>query len=298
MSPILVSGELPAGPEWIYQLKWDGFRVLASVSGGEVRLWSKSMSDKTAVYPEIAAAIVEKPAEDDFIIDGEAVVLDPSTGKPSFQRMQQRDKLNDPAAIRRAMKTHPIQWIMFDLLRYKGQDLRQLPFEERHQLLSGLVREWSPPCYLAEIYHDAESLWEWVRLNRFEGIIAKRLDSPYAAGKEHSDWFKRKTVFRAEAEIVGILIKDGRISSLAMRKDGRYYGRISSGLGDASKQALAGLSAEGRMEDYFEEMPDGLRRAKVLWLSRPLEAVVTGREVTENGLLRHPKLLSIKGVPI
>lgn len=296
MSPILVQNELPSGPDWVYQLKWDGFRVIASVRQGEVQLLSKLMAPKTGVYPELTEALSHK--KETFVIDGEAIVLDPASGKPSFQRMQQRDKLKDSGAIRKAALNNPIQYILFDLLFLEDKDLRDLPYKQRFNLLRELVEEWGSPFYLADNYPDGEALWNWVEANGFEGVIAKRQSSTYKHGKEHSDWFKRKTEYRTTAEIVGILIKDGRISSLAMRKDGHYYGRISSGLSGKSKLSLSHLTTNARQEDYFEHMPEGLRSSKVKWLDQPLKAEVIGREVTDNGLLRHPKLLSIEGVPL
>ena len=296
MSPILVEDDLPNGSEWIYQLKWDGFRVLASVQDGKVQLYSKQMAPKSRIYPEIVEALEDKPGT--FILDGEAVVLDPNSGKPRFQRMQQRDKLTNGTAIRKARSTHPIHYIMFDLLYLNGTDLRSMPWEERNHLLLELTKGWGSPLYTAETFYDGEILWDWVKEQQFEGVIAKRKNSLYLEGKEHTDWLKRKTIHRAEVEIVGILIKEGRVSSLAMRKDGRYYGRVSSGLTDKIKLRLSDLRADASQEKYFSKLPEGLRSAEIFWLAEPLTAVVTGREVTESGVLRQPKLQSIEGVTL
>ncbi|WP_151734172.1 DNA ligase [Paenibacillus tengchongensis] len=296
MSPILVP-KLPQGGEWRYQLKWDGFRTISMVQDGRAALWSKQMLPKTAVYPELAEALSRLPGS--FVLDGEAVILEPTSGRPSFQLMQKRDKLQDPQQIARAARLQPVQYVLFDLLYEAGQDLRGLPFAERNRRLNELAREWGPPLYLADTFQDGEALWDWVLRNGWEGVIAKRSTSTYRVGKEHADWFKRKASFHYEAQIVAVLYKEGRLSSLAMARDGRYFGRISSGLNETAKAQLAQLDQSGAARDYFPAgAPAGLRGRGIRWLKQPLAAQVTGREITEAGLLRQPKLQELEGIKL
>jgi len=295
MSPILTD-RLPEGGEWTYQLKWDGFRIIAFVDRGRVELISKRMTPKTKIYPELVEALSALPGT--LLLDGEAVVLDPETGMPSFQRMQQRDKTADPGMIRLQAERNPVHYVLIDLLACGGEDLRPLPFAVRYEALKRLAEGWRRPLYLPDNFPDGHALWQWVAARGWEGVVAKRLDSPYSEGKEHRDWYKRKTVYRVEAEAVGILIKEGRISSLAMRKDGAYFGRISSGLDGKAREKLARLETGGSRADYFDRLPDGLRGAHIRWLTRPLPIEVSGREKTEAGVLRHPKLVSMGGEPV
>jgi bifunctional non-homologous end joining protein LigD len=290
MSPIL-TGSLPEGEEWIYQLKWDGFRIIAWVDQGKVELYSKKMLPKNSKYPDLVHALSRM--EGTFLLDGEAFILDAKTGKPSFQKMQQRDKLSDAAQIRRAAERNPVQYVMFDLLQTGDTDLRKMPFRSRYEALGQLSAVWEAPFYAADTFEDGHALWHWVETNGWEGVIAKRWSSVYREGKEHKDWFKRKTELRTDAEAVGVLIKEGRISSLAMRRNGVYFGRVSSGLDGKAKAELDLLEAGMEMEHYFAVLPEGLRGTEIRWLRSPLPIVVTGREITDAGMLRHPKLLSM-----
>lgn len=219
MSPILTA-QLPKGEQWLYQLKWDGYRIVAHVDDGSARLYSKTMLSKNKPFPELVYALSRLKGS--FVLDGEAVILDEASGKPSFQRLQQRDKLSDSRLITAAALQKPVQYILFDLLAADGNDLRPRPLTERLALLTELVESWgeSETFFLADSFADGDRLWEWVAERGWEGVVAKRKDSQYAAGKDHADWFKRKTALRIEAEAVGILIREGRIASLAVRRNG------------------------------------------------------------------------------
>ncbi|WP_235847650.1 ATP-dependent DNA ligase [Paenibacillus tuaregi] len=295
MSPILTE-QLPSGGEWIYQLKWDGFRILAWVDNGKVELYSKKMLPKNRNYPDLVEVLSKLPGT--FLIDGEAVILDGHTGQPSFQLMQQRDKLTDASLIRRSVARHPVQYILFDLLRIGDEDLRNRSYTERRRQLELLADGWKPPLHLAEQFEDVDGLWSWVTQHGWEGIVAKRCSSRYKEGKEHKDWFKRKTILHFDVAIAGIIWKEGRISSLVMQKQGRYFGRVSSGLNERVKLRLRELPAGAGVEAYFPVLPEGLRNAEIHWLDEPLEGRVTGREITELGLLRHPKVIDLGGIPL
>jgi bifunctional non-homologous end joining protein LigD len=292
MSPILTD-EIPQGEDWGYQLKWDGYRTIAMVDQGQVELYSKKMLLKNAKFPDLVKALSQ--LEGTFLLDGELVVMDPETNRPSFQKMQQRDKLTDPRLINRGAEKEPVQYIIFDLLQLGEEDLRKRPFQERHERLQALAAHWGPPFFLTDLFEDGETLWAWVNTNGWEGVVSKKLSSPYREGKEHHEWLKRKTMLRLEIEAVGILMKEGRVSSLVMRKDGAYLGRVSSGLNDKWRRWLFDLKADLTLEDYFPELPEGLKGTKIRWLNEPFTCEVTGLEITEGGALRHPKLLSLGG---
>ncbi|WP_433943053.1 DNA ligase [Paenibacillus sp. SN-8-1] len=295
MSPILTD-EIPYGEEWIYQLKWDGFRILAWVQEGKVELYSKKMLLRNKSYPDLVKALSRYPGT--FLLDGEAVILDGASGQPSFQLMQQRDKLSDASLIKRAANRQPVQYIMFDLLQLGDLNLRSLAYEERRFQLQKLTEGWESPLYLADEFEDGEALWDWVVHQGWEGMVCKKRQSKYKVGKDHQDWFKRKTILHFDVEIVGVIWKDGRVSSLVMRRDGLYFGRVSSGLNERVKMRLRELPANALQEDYFPDLPKGLRNADVRWLNSPLEARVSGRETTTLGLLRHPRLVDLGGIPL
>ncbi|SEC55315.1 DNA ligase [Paenibacillus sp. GP183] len=292
MSPILTD-ELPHVEGWGYQLKWDGYRTIAMVDQGQVELYSKRMLFKNAKYPDLVEALSQLKGT--FLLDGELVVMDAETNRPSFQKMQQRDKLTDPRLITRGAERAPVQYIIFDLLQLGQEDLRKRPFGERHERLKALAADWGPPFFLTDLFEDGETLWAWVNANGWEGVVSKKLSSPYREGKEHHDWLKKKTMLRLEIEAVGILMKEGRVSSLVMRRDGEYLGRVSSGLNDKWRRWLFDLPADRAFTDYFTSLPEDLKGMKVRWLNKTFTCEVSGQEITEGGAVRHPKLLSLGG---
>ncbi|RXZ77852.1 DNA ligase [Paenibacillaceae bacterium] len=286
MSPIL-SNTLPEGAEWVHQLKWDGFRLIADVDEGSVQLFSKNMRVKTERYPELTGFLSGQKGS--FVLDGEMVVLDPVTGRPNFALMHQRDKRDVNLQV--AVAQQPVLYIVFDLLEWDGENLRGMQYADRQQRLRQLGAGWTAPLFLIDNFEDGERLWDWVVANQWEGVVSKRLDSVYVSGKSHTSWYKRKTVIRIEAEAVGLIIKNGTASSLVLRKDGAYLGRVSSGLNAEKKELLLGISAQAGREHYFANLPDGLRGAEVRWFDKPWKLHVTGSELTEGGGLRHPRLL-------
>lgn len=293
MSPILTD-KLPEGEGWIHQLKWDGFRTIAWVNQGQVELYSKNMLLKNSKYPDLVHALEQ--LEGTFVLDGEVAIMDTVTQRPNFQKMQKRDKLSEASLIRRAAEQEPVQYILFDLLHLNGNDLRSSPLNKRIEALKQLAESWSAPFFPMDSFENGEALWQWVDKNGWEGVVSKRLSSTYREGKTHrSDWVKRKTAFRTEAEAVAILYKEGRVSSLAMRREGDYFGRVSSGLNGYIKAELDQLAKDNKMDRYFSTLPVGLKGTDIRWLQEPLPIEVDGMEITEGGTLRHPKLLMIGG---
>jgi bifunctional non-homologous end joining protein LigD len=287
MSPV-ATDSLPDGPEWSFQLKWDGYRLICSIEDGEVLLYSKNMLPVNGKFPEIAAACTE--LKETLLLDGEAVVLDPDTGRPSFQRMQQRNKPRTGSDISRIAAKLPVQYIVFDVLRIGEEDLRALPYEERDRRLREIAAGWKAPLYTTDLFADGPLLWNWVVQNGWEGVVCKRRSSSYKEGKDHRDWLKRKQMPEFDVEIVGILWREGRVASLVMRENGVYFGRVSGGLNGTLKDKLSRLGVDNRSLCPFPQLPEGLRGQHIRWLHDPFGARVTGTEVTEEGVLRHPKL--------
>jgi len=287
MSPILTD-RLPEGPEWTYQLKWDGYRLIAAIERGQIRLFSKNMRPMNHLYPEIAEAFARLPGT--LVLDGEAVVMDTETGRPSFQKMQQRGR-----AVRGAAKGDmpPAQYIVFDVLRIGDKDLRPLPFIERDKHLRELAAGWQAPLYVTDCFDDGRRLWDWVVRHGWEGVVCKRRMSPYREGKAHRDWYKRKAAREFDVDIVGVVWREGRIASLIMRENGAYFGRVAAGLDGKLKEKLRLLVSESEGECPLPDAPPAAKGETIRWLKAPLAARVTGTEVTGDGILRHPKLISL-----
>ncbi|WNQ10453.1 DNA ligase [Paenibacillus aurantius] len=294
MSPIL-DERLPAGPEWGYQLKWDGVRLLTGLDNGSVQLYSKRQLPKNAVFPELVETLSRVKGR--LVLDGEAVVFDPVKGRPVFQKVLQRERLKQPAGIREAIAREPVAYVLFDVLEQNGKDLRDQPFRERHERLLELFPEKKPGLFVTDLFPDGQALWTWVETNGWEGVVSKRLASKYRSGKKHGDWFKKKTALVLDVSIVAYTMKAGVLSSLVMLRDGVYFGRVSLGLDTAKKRELLDYAA--RLTPglaLWSPLPADLRKETLLWLSVPFPVTVTGLEITEAGQLRHPKLVNPGGI--
>jgi bifunctional non-homologous end joining protein LigD len=227
---------------WVFELKLDGYRLLAGKSHGEVTLLTRKGNDYTAVFPEIARAIRALPF-DDIIIDGEVVVLD-DEGMPSFARLQRRGRMSSPIEIRHATVEYPATFYAFDLLAFEDFDVRPLPLAARKAILLEAMPKVGIVRGLDHIDREGERFLAQVRELGLEGIIAKKADAPYRGGRSDL-WLKIKTEKTADFVIVGYTApKRGRSGfgalQLADRVGGRltYAGRAGTGFNDSSSASF------------------------------------------------------------
>jgi bifunctional non-homologous end joining protein LigD len=293
MAPV-TSDQLPKGDDWGYQLKWDGVRLLARITGGQVELFSRKLLQKNSAYPELVEALscIKGPC----LIDGEAFVFDQARQRPVFRKVLERERLRNPSAIARAGSEEPVRLALFDVLYSNGTDWRGRPYAERHNELLRLFPEKRERLFATDLFSDGEALWRWVEERGWEGIVAKRLSSPYRDGKKHKDWLKMKTALLEEVDIVGFTYNEGRLASLIMSWNGLYFGRVSLGLTEDLKRKLGGMQVlEGRrgFSGPFPALPPDLKGIAVAWLEQAFRCTVTGLEVTDAGLLRHSKLVTL-----
>ena len=181
---------LPEGPQWLYEVKLDGYRALAMKSGSRVQIRSRNNKDLTAGYPIVAEATSRLRAES-AVIDGEIVAVD-RRGRPSFQALQNRSSYPD----------HTTVFYAFDLLHLNGDDLTRLPLEERKARLEDVVRD-SGVLVSHSLRGTAAQVIDAVRRLRLEGVIAKRKDSRYASGVRGNAWVKLKLDRQQEFVIGG-----------------------------------------------------------------------------------------------
>ena len=163
-------------PAWLFELKYDGFRVLAERDGGTPRLVYRRGSDATAPYPDVARAVAALPFGD-LVLDGEVVVLDEES-RPSFQRLQRRAQQRRTADVQRAALELPATYYAFDLLGFEGFDLRPLPLVERKRLLQAVLPRAGPVRFLDHIEERGEAFYAEVSRLKLEGLIAKRRTPP------------------------------------------------------------------------------------------------------------------------
>lgn len=292
MSPILID-QLPIGEEWRYQLKWDGLRIIAIKDSREITLLSKNMHNYNDTFPELVSYL-QQTVSKDCIIDGEVVVVDPQKQRPNFHALLKRLRIKNKVRLEQYAQTLPITYALFDILSLNGQDVRRSAFQERNQLLRDLFPIPSQICIVTDTFTDGQALWNWVIENDWEGVVSKRSISRYHEGKKHNDWYKTKVIRAYEVQFVGYMMNDGRLASLLMSMDEVYCGKVSAGLDERTRIFLRDLPAGKDKPPLI--IPQPLTRQDLYWFKVPLHGVVTSIEITDQGILRQPKIEKIVGV--
>jgi bifunctional non-homologous end joining protein LigD len=284
---------------WLFELKYDGVRVLASRDASGVRIHARAGGERTALYPEVAASLAHLPLAE-FLLDGEVVVLD-EEGRSSFERLQRRFTQSDAASAARLARESPAVLFVFDCLAAAGYDLRSLPLAERKRVLALFAPHRGTVRFADHVEGDGEALFEAARQHGLEGIVAKRADAPYEATRRSRHWLKIKVPRAATLAIVGVVPGRGsraRLGALLLagRRGGAfvYAGSVGSGLAAATvSELLPALEAARRDTPPCERVPDGLPRGT--WFAEPrLACEVRFTEVTEAGLLRHPVFVRLR----
>jgi bifunctional non-homologous end joining protein LigD len=295
------AGKLPPDDDrWAYEIKWDGVRAIARSEPGRLRFHSRNLNDITPRYPELSK-LNRALSHHAAILDGEIVALD-AEGRPSFGALQRRMHLASESAVRRLAKEAPVTYVIFDLLWLDGHSLMGLPYTERRERLAelGLDGErWRTPEHV--VGHGAELLAA-SSAQGLEGIVAKRLDSPYEPGRRSPCWVKVKNVERQEVVIGGWMPGEGRrrdrIGALlvGVREDGhlRYGGRVGTGFTEAELDRLRALLAPLQRDSSPFDAPGDPRPPRgAVWVEPRHVAEVEFTEWTQGGQLRAP---SYKGL--
>ncbi len=283
---------------WSFEVKWDGVRAIAYAQPGRLRLESRNLNEITDGYPEVRGLIAELGMRD-AVFDGELVAFD-ERGRPSFERLQQRMHVTSPSAVRRLSASVPVVYAIFDLLYLDGHVLMGLPYEERRCRLEALGL--GGPAWRVPGVHPGQGsmLLEATRAQGLEGIVAKRLDSRYEAGRRTGAWLKIKHTLRQELVIGGWIPGEGRrsdrIGALLMGYyEGdrlRYAGRVGTGFTEATLDDLSRrLSRLRRDENPFDGAPKLPRTA--MFAEPKLVAEIEFREWTRETVMRAP---SFKGL--
>lgn len=188
-------------PQWLYEVKWDGYRSVAFIHEGKARMVSRNQNDLTGEFPEIAHALQSLPVEN-AILDGEVVALD-EEGRPSFSLMQQRTGMTQPGARTSRNRAVPIVYYAFDLLHLDGYNLMAAELEQRKELLNQIIPSDKGFVRYSDHYPEhGTQLYAAARDKGLEGIVAKLRTSPYAQ-KRSRDWLKIKITRRQECVIAG-----------------------------------------------------------------------------------------------
>jgi bifunctional non-homologous end joining protein LigD len=284
-------------PGWLFELKLDGYRLLAARSSAPPRLFSRNGNDLASSFPEVSRAVGALPLSQ-FLLDGEVVALDES-GRPSFQRLQQRAKLSRALDIRRAAVENPVTFFAFDLLAAEDFDLRSLPLTTRKELLRKLLPPAGLIRFLDYFQGDGEVLYQQVRKLGLEGIVAKRADSTYRAGRS-SSWIKVRTRRSDDFVVVGFTAPKGARAGFGalflaqyVGSDLIYSGRAGSGFTGAQLAEVRATLDEIRRPDPPCGGPIPKEKG-ITWTEPRLVCEVEYTEWTEEGLLRQPVFLRFR----
>jgi bifunctional non-homologous end joining protein LigD len=286
--------KLPASDEgWAAEVKWDGVRAIAYCRPGQLELRTRNLNDVTRQYPEVRRLSRQLGAHD-AVLDGELVAFD-QDGRPSFERLQQRIHQTSESVVRRRMKTHPVSYVIFDLLHLDGTDLMGEPYHRRRELLEQLGLDgpsWQTPAYSTG---HAGDLLAASAARGLEGLVLKRLDSTYAPGRRPGTWLKVKNVSRQEFLIGGWLPGEGRrqgkVGALLVGyhegEEGpvRYAGKVGTGFSERALEELAArLAPLERQTSPFDsgKLPKGAR-----FVEPRLVGEFEYRELTAEGMIRH-----------
>ena len=300
MRAVAVDRLPPDDPRWGYEVKWDGVRALAYVEGGRARLQSRTMKDITDRYPELALLGRDL---DGVVLDGEVVALDES-GRPRFERLQQRINVTPGVPVARRAAEIPVSYVAFDLLHHGGRSLLDAPYAERRELLAGLPMPEEVARAPRHHVGQGAALLEASRARGLEGLEAKRLDSPYLPGRRSRLWLKVKNFRRQELVIGGWLPgsggRAGGLGALLVGHYGRgglrYAGRVGTGFTEAElarlRERLRALARESSPFAADPALPPDVRRS-ARFVEPRLVAEVAFSEWTSAGTLRAP---SYKGL--
>jgi bifunctional non-homologous end joining protein LigD len=287
-----LSEELPHGDDWLYEVKWDGYRALCYVRAGEARLLSRRGNDLTVRFAVVAKALEKAVRSPECVLDGEVCALD-EDGRPSFSAMQQ------------GKPDTPLVYEAFDLLELDGLPVLDLPLLERRERLEALVDQRGRLVQVSGAFDDGDALLDVAKAQRLEGVMAKRASSPYCEGKRTRYWLKIKARNRQEFVICGWTKGEGRRSGtfgslvLGTYEDGtlRWVGNCGTGFSehdiDELLAQLAPLRRETSALAAVPKMPK-VRKADVTWVEPRLVCEVEFVEWTHDGHLRAPSFQGLR----
>jgi bifunctional non-homologous end joining protein LigD len=280
--------DLPAfdSPEWLFEIKWDGYRAVAELKGKDTRFYSRNGLTYNKAYPKIYDELVKMKI--DAVLDGEVVVF--RDGLPSFQAIQNYKTTQNLA----------IQFIVFDCLSLDGKDLTKLKLIERKEILKNILPESTIIKYCDHVEADGIALFEQARKINLEGIIAKRMDSKYYSEKRSKDWLKIKNINVDDFKIIGWT--DPKASRqyfgallLAREVDGEliYSGEVGTGF---TNELLKSLYAKIKLLEVDEcplDVP--VKKEKDYhWAKPKYTAQVQYVEMTDDGHVRHSSFLGLR----
>jgi bifunctional non-homologous end joining protein LigD len=290
MSATLATGPFD-DPDWLFEVKWDGYRVEAVVRDGKVRLWTRRRQDAATYFPDLARATGWIEARE-AIVDGEVVALD-EQGRPRFSLLQDHTGIRTwrvPGGKKRG-EPADVVYQAFDLLHLDGQSLLDVPLEERKRLLRSRLRPHPLVRYAGHVVGDGNAFFAAAQQQELEGIVAKLRHAPYEPGRRSRTWLKLKVRREQEVVVVGWLPGQGTHKDLgslilAVRSGDRWAhaGQVGSGLDARTRRDLLARLRETERSDSPLDPAPRLRGAR--WVEPGIVIRVEFTEWTADDLLR------------
>jgi bifunctional non-homologous end joining protein LigD len=290
--------KLPEGDHWLHEVKWDGYRAIAIKYGERVEIRSRNNKDLTAAYPSVATAVRKLKAET-AVIDGEIVAVD-SFGRPSFQALQHRSARTD----------HQIAYYAFDVLHLDGKDLTREPLEERRALLPRVLKASGVLCSL-ELPGTTTAVIKAVGDLGLEGVIAKRRDSKYEAGKRSGAWVKLKLDRQQEFVVGGfrpiVRSVDALLVGYHEGRKLRFAGKVRAGMTPRIRAQLFDLLKPLQIQKCpFVDLPNSKsshwgtgvtaeEMHEMRWVRPKVVVQIRFVEWTAEGSLRHAAFVGVRG---
>lgn len=293
MEPLLAAEPFDS-PEHIFQVKWDGVRCLAFLSGGNVRLQNRRLQERTRHYPELAVLPLLAGGRE-AVLDGEIIAL--RDGRPSFPLVLERDLVREPGRNPALQRRVPITYVVFDVLSLDGRDLLREPLASRLERLSSLLIPHEQVLVTDSFPAQGKSLFQAVEERGLEGIVAKHRASPYLPGQKTRFWQKVKCWREDVFPVGGYTLREGQPSALLVgRREGeclRFAGRAGSGISQAEWPAWqAALESRVSKTSPFTPAPR-LGKVTVRWCRPEVYARVRYLEWTPELRLRSPVVLGL-----
>jgi bifunctional non-homologous end joining protein LigD len=279
---------LPRGVGWAYEFKWDGVRALVDVSARGVRLFSRRGNEITTAYPELVAMLRDA---DDALLDGEIVAF--VDGRPSFEALQARMHVRAKTEALRLAEVAPVTFVAFDLLRRYGEDLTGRPYRERREALDRWFAD-EPEWTLSPSFDDGPATEAAARQHGLEGVVAKRVDSPYRPGERTRDWLKLRFLRAGDFVVIGWEApaeSPDTLSSLVLAMttpDGLVFaGKAGSGLTGRTASALQ-RRLRTRRDCVVSPVPPASPGRVTHWVDPEVVVEIQFTLWTSEGRLRHP----------
>lgn len=273
-------------PDWIFEIKWDGYRAIADLRDG-LSLYSRNGLNFEGKFPQVAEALSH--FENKFVLDGEIVSID-KDGKPSFQQLQHSDPATD----------QHLQYQVFDILYLGKKDLTKLTLLERKKILQKELPESNVVRFSDHVIGEGIALFEEMKSQSLEGMMAKRSSSIYSLGKRTGDWLKIRNHQIEEAIIVGYTEPQGGRKFfgsliLARYREGKMYwaGQVGTGFTDKLLKEFYNLMQE--IKTTKNPFPAGEYTNKgATWIRQEMVANIKYSEITTDGKFRHPVFLGLR----